>query len=146
MGGPRASRAAAAAFAAAVATCALAMPAAAQDETPERPNIVVVMTDDQDVASMRVMPKVRRLIGDEGVTFQRSFASNPVCCPSRSTFLSGRYSHNTGVLRNSLPAGGFSVFDDAETLPVWLQRDGYYTAHIGKYLNGYGDGMNPPIP
>ncbi|MBA2523032.1 MAG: sulfatase [Solirubrobacterales bacterium] len=108
------------------------------DKTPDQPNIVVVMTDDQTVESMRVLPKVRKLIADEGITFANNFASNPVCCPSRSTFLSGQYSHNTGVLRNSLPDGGFASFDNSETLPVWLQRAGYYTAHVGKYLNGYG--------
>jgi N-acetylglucosamine-6-sulfatase len=112
----------------------------------KQPNIVVVMTDDQTVESLRVMPKVQKLIGDEGVTFSNNFAANPICCPSRSTFLSGQYSHNTGVLRNSLPDGGFASFDNSETLPVWLQRAGYYTAHIGKYLNGYGASDPTQIP
>ncbi len=110
----------------------------AQAGVGERPNVVVIMTDDQDLASMRVMPKVRKLVGRKGTNFANSFASNPVCCPSRSTFLSGRYSHNTGIYRNSPPHGGFASFDDSNTLPVWLQDSGYYTALIGKYMNGYG--------
>jgi arylsulfatase A-like enzyme len=113
---------------------------------PNQPNIVVVMTDDQTVESMRVMPKVQKLIGDEGVTFDNNFAANPICCPSRSTFLSGQYSHNTGVLRNSVPDGGFASFDNSETLPLWLQRAGYYTGHIGKYLNGYGANDPTQVP
>ena len=96
------------------------------------------MTDDQTVADMRVMPKVKRLITDRGVSFTNSFVSNSSCCPSRATFLTGQYSHNNGVLRNSPPNGGIEALDPAGTLPVALQRGGYYTAHIGKYLNGYG--------
>ncbi len=110
----------------------------AQAGVAERPNIVVIMTDDQDLASMRVMPKLEKLVSGKGTSFANSFASNPVCCPSRSTFLSGRYSHNTGVYRNSPPHGGFTSFDDSNTLPVWLQDAGYNTALIGKYMNGYG--------
>ncbi len=117
---------------------------AAKPGSKSRPNVIVVMSDDQTVADMRVLPKVQRLIGDRGVTFANNFASNPTCCPSRSTFFSGRYGHNTGVFRNSVPAGGFESFDGSETLPVWLQRAGYSTAHVGKYLNGYGGVGSPP--
>lgn len=112
-----------------------------------RPNIVVVMTDDQDVASMAVMPKVRRLLADHGTTFTRSYASFPLCCPSRATLLTGQYSHNHGVRNNIPPAGGYAKLRERETLPIWLSRAGYATAHIGKYLNGYGTtdpGRVPP--
>ncbi|MDQ3103443.1 MAG: sulfatase [Actinomycetota bacterium] len=122
---------------------------AAGDNDATRPNVVVVMTDDQTVESMRVMPKVQALLAEKGITFANSFASNPVCCPSRGTFLTGRYAHNTGVLRNSAPNGGFDALDSSETLPVWLQRAGYWTGHIGKYLNGYGqrgDGAAAGVP
>jgi len=108
----------------------------------ERPNVVVIMTDDQDLASVRVQPRVLSMIGGKGTTFANSFASNPVCCPSRATFLTGRYSHNTGILRNSLPHGGFTAFDDSEALPVSLQAAGYRTGLIGKYMNGYGSGAS----
>jgi N-acetylglucosamine-6-sulfatase len=92
-----------------------------------RPNIVVVMSDDQAVANMRVMTNVRRLLGRRGTTFQNSFASFPLCCPSRSTFLTGQYAHNHGVLDNQPPGGGYRKLDHSNTLPVWLQRAGYYT-------------------
>ncbi len=118
---------------------ATAAPAAPGPPPPTaQPNIVVVMSDDQDTASMIGMPKTGKLIGSRGTTFTNSIATNPVCCPSRSTYLTGQYSHTTGVFRNSPPHGGFADFDDSETLPVWLQRAGYETALIGKYMNGYG--------
>ena len=105
---------------------------------PPRPNIVVLETDDQTLAEMEVLPNVRRLIGAEGVTFDNNFDSFSLCCPSRATFLTGQYSHNNGVRGNTLPQGGFEKLDGTNTLAVWLQQSGYYTVHLGKYLNGYG--------
>jgi arylsulfatase A-like enzyme len=104
-----------------------------------RPNVVVVMSDDQTAASMESMPAVRRDIGDRGATFANSFTNWPLCCPSRATLLTGQYAHNHGVLGNESPLGGFDRLASDETLPVWLQRRGYFTAHIGKFLNGYED-------
>ena len=109
----------------------------------QRPNIVVLTTDDQTNETMRVMPKLQRLITDRGVSFTNFFTPNPVCCPSRASYLTGQYSHNDGVHRNSPPDGGIEALDPTETLPVALQRSGYYTAHIGKYLNGYGLRTDP---
>ncbi len=110
----------------------------ADDPPRKRPNIVVVITDDQDVASLEVMPKVAELIADEGLEFTNSYATTPECCPSRATLLTGQYAHNHGVLSAEPPRGGYSALDGSETLPVWLQRSGYSTAFVGKYLNGYG--------
>jgi len=104
-----------------------------------RPNVVVIMTDDQTVESMRVMPHVRDLITEHGVTFTNSFVSYPLCCPSRATLLTGQYAHNHGVLGNEPPNGGYGAFaDERTTLPAALQDAGYDTIHIGKYLNRYG--------
>jgi arylsulfatase A-like enzyme len=111
-----------------------------------RPNVVVLMTDDQTVESMRVMPNVRGLLADQGVTFDSSFVSYSLCCPSRSTFLTGQYAHNHGVWSNSPPNGGYYKLDSTNTLPVWLQKAGYQTVHLGKYLNGYGTKSATEIP
>jgi N-acetylglucosamine-6-sulfatase len=108
-----------------------------QDGQSQRPNVVVVMSDDQTADSMRFMPQVNEQLGAQGTTFAENFVNYSLCCPSRSTFLTGQYAHNHGVLSNQLPDGGFQKLDSTNTLPVWLQQDGYYTAHIGKYLNGY---------
>jgi arylsulfatase A-like enzyme len=109
-----------------------------------RPNVIVIMTDDQSVADMAVMPKTRSLLGDAGTTFVNSFASHPLCCPARATMLTGQYGHNHGIRHNSGPNGGFDNFDWSEHIGLWLQNDGYRTAHIGKTLNGYG--ANDEVP
>ncbi|MCG5217446.1 sulfatase family protein [Streptosporangium soli] len=72
--------------------------------------------------------------------------SYSLCCPSRATFLTGQYAHNHGVLGNQPPDGGYEGLPAEETLPVWLSRAGYDTAHIGKFLNGYGRARPTEIP
>jgi len=106
--------------------------------TPAPPNIVVIMVDDMraDDLDGPWMQKTRRLLGDQGVRFANTFVPLPLCCPARSSFLTGQYPHNHGVWEHVQP-WGYSAFDDTETLPVWLQRAGYNTAFLGKYLNGY---------
>jgi N-acetylglucosamine-6-sulfatase len=108
--------------------------------TQARPNIVLIMDDDQSVNLQKFLTKTNAAIGAKGVTFDNSFVNYSLCCPSRSTMLTGQYAHNHGVRGNQLPSGGYSKLAPTlgNSLPVWLQRAGYYTAHIGKFLNGYG--------
>ncbi|HSJ16730.1 MAG TPA: sulfatase [Solirubrobacterales bacterium] len=103
----------------------------------QRPNIVVVTTDDQTLASMNVavMPNVAGLTGIGATEFTDAVATTPVCCPSRASLLTGQYAHNHGVLANT--PGYADLRGKANTLPVWLRRAGYATAHVGKYLNRY---------
>ena len=119
---------------------------AGTQQAVNRPNVVVIMTDDQTVESLRVMGNVRSLLAAQGVTFDNNFASYPLCCPSRATFLTGQYAHNHRVLGNAPPNGGYDRLDHTNTLPVWLQRAGYATVHIGKYLNGYGRVRQTEVP
>ncbi len=111
---------------------------------PQRPNTVVIMTDDLSRNELNValnrgwMPNLKTHVINRGTTFTRSFASNPLCCPSRSTFLTGQYSHNHDVVNNKPPTGGVTQLRDDSTLATWLKRRGYRTCLIGKYLNGYG--------
>jgi N-acetylglucosamine-6-sulfatase len=102
------------------------------------PNVVLILTDDQDRASVDVMPRLRREVAEQGTTFTDAYATTPECCPSRATIFTGQYTHNHGVISNEPPDGGFAAFDDSNDLPVWLHRAGYETAYVGKYLNGYG--------
>ena len=102
-----------------------------------KPNLVVILTDDQRWDSLSVMPNVRRLLAGHGVTFENSFVTTSLCCPSRASILTGLYSRHTGVFDNGPPNGGAPAFHDRSTLAVWLHDAGYRTALIGKYLNGY---------
>ncbi|MFN2471754.1 MAG: sulfatase [Gaiellaceae bacterium] len=111
-----------------------------------RPNIVVIMTDDQTVENTRVMRNTKRLIAAEGATFTNSIVSYALCCPSRATFFSGQYAHNHRVLNNKAPYGGYGRFHAKTSLPVWLRQGGYYTAHVGKFLNGYGRTKPRQVP
>ena len=103
----------------------------------DRPNLVLILTDDQRFDTLFAMPNVRRLLGDHGVTFSNAFVTTPVCCPARSSILTGEYSRHTGVLDNEGPKGGALAFDDRSSLPTWLSSAGYDTALVGKYLNEY---------
>jgi len=111
-----------------------------------QPNVVVIMVDDMNVSALAYMPQVRSLIGTAGTTFTTSVVSYSLCCPSRTTFLTGQYAHNHGVLDNAPPDGGYAKLRGAETLPVWLRRAGYATGHVGKFLNGYGTQTPTEIP
>jgi N-acetylglucosamine-6-sulfatase len=124
-----------------------AKPAApSQNRLQRRPNVVVFMTDDQTLESLRVMRNVNRLLARKGTTFTQAVVSFPLCCPSRATFLTGQYAHNHRVLSNVAPHGGYARLDHSTTLPVWLRRGGYHTVHIGKHLNGYGVARPNEIP
>ena len=84
------------------------------------------------------MPNVKRLLADQGTTFADAVDSFPLCCPARATFITGQYAHNHGVAGNFCPYGWYGMKDRGNTLPRWLQKAGYRTALIGKWLNGYG--------
>jgi N-acetylglucosamine-6-sulfatase len=120
----------------------------ARAASPAQPNIVVIMTDDQRVDDLyarsgagELMPKTRKLIGAAGVSFARSYASYPLSCPSRSTFLTGRYAHNHGITANVFPGyvycGRPGIFPAEDSLGPWLHDAGYFTVLAGRYLNGY---------
>ena len=104
-----------------------------------KPNIVLITTDDQTLASLRVMDEVERLLADRGVTFETNVASFPLCCPSRATWITGQYAHNHGVLDNQeRDGGGYGALRDPErVLPAWLDAAGYDTALVGKWLHDY---------
>jgi arylsulfatase A-like enzyme len=105
-----------------------------------QPNIVFIMTDDQDVGTMRYMPRVQELLADQGVTFENSFVTSPICAPSNATALTGQYNFHHGILNNLYPTGGALKFMEAgeqSTLATWLDDAGYHTGRVGKYLVQY---------
>jgi arylsulfatase A-like enzyme len=101
------------------------------------PNIVVIQTDDQTYAQMKrkVMPNTHELLVDKGTSFTNYIATTAQCCPSRATLITGQYAHNNGVTSNQ--SGYTALVDKGDVLPVWLERAGYRTVHLGKFMNGY---------
>ncbi len=111
-------------------------------DTPQRPNILFVMTDDHALAAISAYdgflsevaptPNIDRL-ANEGVIFKNMFCSNSICGPSRATILTGKYSHVNGFFKNE---GGGDFDGSQQTFPKLLQRAGYETAVIGKWHLG----------
>jgi N-acetylglucosamine-6-sulfatase len=125
----------------------------AKADKPKPPNVVLILTDDLASSDLNPntlehMPNLKKLLIDKGTTFDESFVSNSLCCPSRATILRGQYTHNHQILANEPPLGGFEKFrylgHENSTIATWAKEQGYRTALIGKYLNGYNDTYIPP--
>jgi N-acetylglucosamine-6-sulfatase len=115
--------------------------AAAPPSAPKvKPNIVFVLTDDLSSDLVRFLPHVQQMQRD-GMSFSNYFVTDSLCCPSRSTIFTGNFPHDTGIYTNSSPDGGFGLFrkrgEENTTFATSLQKVGYSTAMMGKYLNGY---------
>jgi N-acetylglucosamine-6-sulfatase len=110
-----------------------------------RPNIIFVLTDDQDSTSLKYMPHLTQRVVTQGVTFNNTFAADNLCCPDRASMLTGKYAHNDSIYQNSVCSGPFKNKGlDRETFATWLHRAGYTTAYFGKYLNDYNSLSKPP--
>jgi len=89
--------------------CALAfavlLPIHARAVAGARPDIVVLMADDLDEATfgtalaLGLLPSIKAAMVEGGVRFDESFVTDSLCCPSRTTFMTGQYPHNHGVRR-----------------------------------------------
>ncbi|MFW5821237.1 MAG: sulfatase [Bacteroidota bacterium] len=129
-----------------------------EEESPERPNIIFIMSDDHAVqaisaygSSINNTAHIDKL-AEEGIKFENAFVTNSICAPSRAVILTGKHSHLNGVIDNS------SRFDSSQmTFPKILRENGYNTAIVGKWhlksqptgfdywnvLPGQGDYYNP---
>jgi len=123
-----------------------AAPAATIPSATTRPNIILILTDDLDTATMAYLPRLKSMLADEGTTFSNFLVSDSLCCPSRSSILRGQYDHNHHVRSNDPPDGGFQKFHDlgneSSTIATWLHSAGYTTILLGKYLNGYPESVD----
>lgn len=110
----------------------------AQSE-PERPNIILLMTDDLDVRSAQKLSGLQQMVPQQGFSFSNAYVSDPLCCPSRASVLRGQYVHNHGVKHHYNVTGGYDAFESLEssTFATWLDEAGYRTAYVGKYFNNY---------
>jgi N-acetylglucosamine-6-sulfatase len=141
---------------------AFAAPAESPVDPPDvaaldtRPNFVLIVTDDQrwdtigrceptldgftlSAGAASCMPNLQQDLMSRGVTFQRGYVTTALCCPSRSSILTGRYARHTGVMHNE----DYDQFDESSTVATWLSAAGYRTGFVGKYLNGYGLAPTP---
>jgi arylsulfatase A-like enzyme len=96
------------------------------------------MTDDQghDTLTDQFMPHTKSMIADRGITFTRAYIPTAICCPSRASFLTGKYARNHGVRTNQHKLLETTVADR-------LQRGGYFTGLVGKYLNSWPGDSRP---
>lgn len=136
------------ALAAAAVVVAAVQPEPALEPDP-RPNVVLIVTDDQSPGSFPhdppVMPRLQAMVedpADRWISFPNAFLTTPLCCPSRASILTGRTDLRTGVRTND----DGHLLDPADTVAVWLHAAGYRTALVGKYLNGYPYAGAPLVP
>jgi len=136
-------------------------PAAARAAGPaQKPNVVVIMTDDQGSVDAHcygamdlVTPGVDALAA-RGVRFTQFYSAAPVCSPSRAALLTGRYPWLAGMPGNAAappdeaadnlePLEGGGLPPEETTLAEMFKAAGYTTAHIGKWHLGFGPGHRP---
>ena len=101
-----------------------------------RPNLIILLTDDQRYDTMQYMPKTQELIFDQGVTFSHGYVSSPLCGPSRASILTGTHVHQHRVTDNKSKLEVGTFVED-------LQKSGYFTGLVGKYLNTWKGEMRP---
>ncbi len=94
-----------------------------------RPNILLILTDDQQNGTVeQSMPQVRSRIFDQGMKFTNAIVTTPICTPSRASILTGKYASRHGAVRNNSKLKGATLIDT-------LRASGYFTGLIGKYSN-----------
>ncbi len=113
----------------------------ARAQGAEPPNILIIMTDDQrgDAQSLAVMPKTRRIFGEQGLSFRHAVTTTSLCCPSRASIFSGKYMHNHNVRRNRDGA----TYDAVDSVQHELGEAGFLRAFSGKYMNYFTE--DPPF-
>jgi len=110
------------------------------------PNIVFILVDDLRWDDIGVAghpfvktPNIDRL-GNEGALFRNAFITDPLCSPSRASFLTGQYPHTHGITDN---VNRSAASHQLITFPFLLRQSGYTTAFIGKWHMGNDDSRRP---
>ena len=102
----------------------------------QRPNFVLIVTDDQVLKALRFMPCTQTQLLGQGIFFTNTFCASPVCAPSRASIFTGQYVHHHGVTTNAAPSF-IKKRDQKNTIATVLKESGYTTALIGKYTHGF---------
>ena len=112
-----------------------------------KPNIVLLLTDDQDLLLGGMSPLSRSVsFLSDGAYLKNFFVNTPVCCPSRSTLISGRFPHNflyDKSLNDSKDPSCMlmncsSTDFERKSIGVYMKELGYQTGQFGKYFNPSG--------
>jgi arylsulfatase A-like enzyme len=110
-----------------------------------KPNILLIVTDEERPQGLAVMPQTMHWMMLSGRRYTHAYVTTPMGNPSRSSLMTGRYGHNHGVQLD----GGSSLLDESSTIQAYLQGAGYETALYGKFLDGWasrtGIGGVPPF-
>jgi arylsulfatase A len=122
----------------------------AQKQTTDRPNVIVIYTDDQGYADLNsygsqdlYTPNLDALVRS-GVRFTHFYAASPVCSPSRAALITGRYPQRAGLAGNaSSHEGEAGMPADQYTMGELFKDNGYSTGHIGKWHMGYSKETMP---
>jgi arylsulfatase A-like enzyme len=118
----------------------------------EKPNLIVIMTDDQGYADVGFngctdipTPNIDT-IADQGVRFSSAYVSYPVCGPSRAGFITGRYQQRFGFERNPQYRTGdpnMGLPKSEETIAEVLKKAGYTSGIVGKWHLGAHPDLHP---
>lgn len=115
--------------------------AVAADSKQAKPNILFILTDDQDrhIDSLEYMPNLQKHLVQGGTEHVSHYCTIALCCPSRVSLLRGQMAHNTNVTDVAPPYGGFPQFVanglNDYYLPHFMAEAGYDTYYIGKIIN-----------
>jgi N-acetylglucosamine-6-sulfatase len=117
-------------------------PVAVAQEGTAKPNIIYIVADDADKQLLFSMPNIKRLLVEQGTFLENYYIPQAACCPSRTSVLTGEYTHNHRVVGNNAPEGGFAKYrrmgHDPDNVAGPVEAQGYNSGLFGKFLNEYG--------